>query len=47
MTTLKDGKLDSGLERNKIVLYAVTEIHLSSLQCCRDFQTRKLVCNAM
>ena len=42
MATLKDGELYSGLEGNQTVVYAVTQISLPSLQCCRDFQTRKL-----
>ena len=44
MATLKDGKLYSGLEGNQTVIYALTKIPLLSLQCCRDFETRKLVC---
>ena len=47
MATLKDGKLDSGLEGNQTVVYAVTQIPLLSPQCCRDFQTRKLACNVI
>ena len=47
MATLKDGKVDSELEGNQTVVYAVTQIPLSSLQCCRDFQTRKFACNAI
>ena len=47
MTTLKAGKLDSALEGIQTVSYGVTLIPLPSLQCCRDFQTRKLACNAI
>ena len=47
MAILKDGQFYSGLEGNQTVVYAVTHIHLLSLQCCRDFQTRKLACNAI
>ena len=42
MATLKDRELYSGLEGNQTLLYAATQIPLLSLQCCRDFQTRKL-----
>ena len=42
MPTLKDGELNSGLEGNQTVFYTVEQIPLLSLQCCRDFQTRKL-----
>ena len=45
MAILKDGELYSGLEGNQTVVYAVTQIPLTSLQYCRDFQTRKLECN--
>ena len=47
MATLKYGKLDSGLEGHQIVVYTVTQNLLPSLQCCRDFQIRKLACNAI
>ena len=47
MTKLKDGELYCGLEGNQTVAYAVTQIPLNSLECCPDFQTRKLVCNAI
>ena len=42
MATLKEGELYSGLEGNQTVVYAVTQIPLLSLQCCRDFQTKKI-----
>ena len=47
MTTLKAGNLFSGLEGNQTVVYAVTHIPLLSIQCCRDYQTRKLACRAI
>ena len=47
MATLKGGELYSGLEGNQTAVYAVTQIPLLSLQCCRDFQTRKLASNAI
>ena len=47
MATLKDGELYSGLEGNQIVVYAVTQIHLLSLQCCRDFETKQLAYKAI
>ena len=47
MATLKGGKLDSGLKGNQTFVYAVTEIPLPSLECCRDFLTGKLACNAI
>ena len=47
MATLKDWELYSGLEGNQTVVYAVTQIPLLSLQSCRNFQTRKLACNAI
>ena len=47
MATLKDGELFSGLGGHQPFAYAVTEIPLFSLQCYRDFQTRKLACNAI
>ena len=43
MAILKDGELYSELEGNHTVVYAVTSIPLLSLQCCRDFQIRKLL----
>ena len=42
MPTLKDGKLDSVLEGNETVVDEVAQIPLPSLQCNRDFQTKKL-----
>ena len=45
MATLKDGEFYSGLEENQTLVYAVIQILLLSLQCYRDFQTRKLACN--
>ena len=33
--------------RHQAVVYAVTQIPLLSLQCCRNFQTRKVSCNAI
>ena len=47
MAKLKDGELYAGLEGRQPVVYAVTQIPLLSLQCCRDFQIRKLACNAI
>ena len=47
MATLKDGELFSGLEGHQSCAYAVTEIPFISLQRFRDFQTRKLACNAI
>ena len=47
MATLKDRELYSGLEGYQTIVYAVTHIPLLSLQCCRDFQTRKLACNTI
>ena len=46
MATLRDGELYSGLEGNQTLVYAVTQIPLLPLQCCRDFQARKFACNA-
>ena len=46
-TTLKDRELYSGLERHQSLVYAVIQIPLFSLQCSRDFQIRKLVCNVI
>ena len=45
MATFKDGEFYSTLGGHQPVVYAVTQIPLHSLQCCRDFQTRKLGCN--
>ena len=45
--TLKDGEPFSAREGNQTVHYAVTQIPLLSLHSCRDFQTRKLACNAI
>ena len=42
MATLKDVELYSGLEGNQTVVYAITQIPLLSLQCCRNFQTKKI-----
>ena len=47
MATLKDGELYSELEGRHSLVYAVIQITLLSLQCCHDFQTRKLACNAI
>ena len=47
METLKDGELYSRLEGNQTFVYTVTQIPFLSLQCCRDFQTSKLECNAI
>ena len=47
MARFKDGKLDFGLEGNQAVVYALTQIPLLSLHCCRDFENRKLACNAI
>ena len=47
MATLKDGELYSELEGHQPVVYIVTQIPFLSLQCCRDFQTTKLACNAI
>ena len=47
MAKLKDGEYYSGLEGHKPLVYAVIQIPLLSLQCCRDFQTRKFACNAI
>ena len=47
MTTLKDGELYPGLEGYQPLVYEVIQIPLLSSQCCRDFQTRKLACNAI
>ena len=43
MTTFKD----SIVEGNQPLVYAVTQIAFLSLQCCHDFQTRKLAYNAI
>ena len=47
MATFKDGEIYSGLEGHQPFVYVVTQIPLLSLQCCRDFQIRKLACNAI
>ena len=47
MATLKDGDHCAGLEGNKIVIYPITQNPLLCLQSCRDYQTRKLACNAI
>ena len=47
MATLKDGELYSALEGQQLVVYAVTQTSLFSLQCCRDFQTTKLASKAI
>ena len=47
MATFKDGELYSGLEGHQTVVYAVTQITLLSLQCCRYFQTGKLACSTI
>ena len=47
MATLKDGELYCGLERHQTVVFAVTQISLLCLQCCRDFQIGKLAYNAI
>ena len=47
MATLKDGELCYGLEGHQPLVYAVKQIPLLSLQCCRGFQTGKLACNAV
>ena len=47
MATLKDEELYSELEEHQTVVYAVTQIPLLSLQCCRDFQAGKLASNAI
>ena len=39
--------LYSGLEGNQTLIYAVTQIPLISLECYRDFQTRKWAYNAI
>ena len=45
MATLKDGEIYSELEGNQTVVHTVTHIPLLSLQCCREFRTRKLAYN--
>ena len=47
MATLKEVELYSGLEGNQTVVYAVAQSPFLSLQCCRDFQIRKLACSAI
>ena len=43
MATLKDHVV----EAHQPLVYAVIQIHLLSLQRCRDFQTRKLAWNVI
>ena len=47
MATLKDGELHSGREGNQGLVYADIQIPLLFLQCCRDFQTKKLAFNVI
>ena len=47
MATLKDGLLYSVAEGHQRLIYALIQILLLSLQCCHDFQTRKLACIAI
>ena len=47
MATLKDGELFSKLEGHQPFAYTVTEIPLLPLHRYREFQTRKLACNAI
>ena len=47
MVRLKDSELHSELKGNQIVVYALTKNPLLSLQCYRDFGTRKLACNVI
>ena len=46
MATLKDEELHFGVYGNQTLVYTPIQIPLLSLQCYRDFQTRKLACNA-
>ena len=47
MATLQDGELHSGMEEIQTLVYAVIQIPLLSLHCCRDFQNRKLACTVI
>ena len=47
MATMKERQLYVGVEGHQPLVCTVIQIPLLSLQRCRDFQTRKLACNAI